>query len=463
MGPFLVLIFLFHLSDAKFEDPGIKGRMTLKGFQYGWQAGVEDLKTRLSSLHIPDVHGTFSVPVLSNIYYLVNRIQIKDLDLSQSDVSLSANTGVQLVINRGQIRIAGHLTIKTVLFEASAGVELLITDLSLSGVLGLTRDDLGHGGVWNAGCSSNAGHVDIQFHGGAGWLFRMFRGAMLGPIHDALSKHLCPEFDEAVMRLEGIISNLPGNPPSYVARHLLCESVEDPVGVPRDRDMEGLKGRELDKDHTEASMLVICHLRGAIDIKRGFTCGIFSQPVDSVAAIEVPLVAPPLVNENNLELAVKGQFVGLTQRWEPPYTPEKLVLPDLDSRMLLLALSQFSANSAGYVHYKAGALRSNVTDDMIPKISPLRLNIKGLAMFAPELPQRFPDSPPLLLQVSARSPPSLSFLEDSLTLQVSADIRLFAMYPERPLDPLFQLQADGEFQVDIVLSEESVGASLTSR
>ncbi|KAM4603232.1 bactericidal permeability-increasing protein-like, partial [Discoglossus pictus] len=325
-------------------------------------------------------------------------IQIKDLDLSQSDVSLSANTGVQLVINSGQIRIAGHLTIKTVLFEASAGVELLITDLSLSGVLGLTRDDLGHGGVWNAGCSSNAGHVDIQFHGGAGWLFRMFRGAMLGPIHDALSKHLCPEFDEAVMRLEGIISNLP-----------------------------------------------------------------VSQPVDSVAAIEVPLVAPPLVNENNLELAVKGQFVGLTQRWEPPYTPEKLVLPDLDSRMLLLALSQFSANSAGYVHYKAGALRSNVTDDMIPKISPLRLNIKGLAMFAPELPQRFPDSPPLLLQVSARSPPSLSFLEDSLTLQVSADIRLFAMYPERPLDPLFQLQADGEFQVDIVLSEESVGASLTSR
>ncbi|XP_075427841.1 LOW QUALITY PROTEIN: bactericidal permeability-increasing protein-like [Ascaphus truei] len=394
----LLLALLCPFSDGKDEDPGVKGRVTLKGFQYGWQVGVQELQQRLASIQVPDVSGSISVPVIGTVWYSVTRLQIRDLQFPESDVSLSSNTGVKVSVSQGQVWVTGFMRISTVLGGGSAGMELSVTGLSLSGVLGVTRDDSGHGAVWNAGCSSSVGDTDVHFHGGSGWLFNLFRGAMQRPVHDALSTHLCPEFDVAIARMETIMSSLP------------------------------------------VALLV-----------------------DSVAVLEFSLVAPPLITERSLELPVKGQFVGFSERWDPPFPPEQLPLPDLDSRMLLFALSQFSVNSAGYVHYKSGILRVNVTDDMIPKLSPLRLNTKSLGIFVPELQRRFPDPSPVLLHVSARAPPSVSCQPDALTLQVSADIQAFAIGPDQTITPLFQLQMDMATQVDVLLSEESLGAVVNLR
>ncbi|CAN2390665.1 lipopolysaccharide binding [Pristimantis euphronides] len=182
--------------------------------------------------------------------------------------------------------------------------------------------------------------------------------------------------------------------------------------------------------------------------------------VDQVSLFEVPLLGPPVITEDRFDLLLLGEFVGRFQHWDLPFPPEKLVLPDVDSRMLLLALSEYTANSAGFVHYKAGVLRINITDDMIPKASPLRLNVKSLAMFMPELPSHFPDSPPLLLQVSARSAPTVSCQPDSLTVAVSADVQAFAMYQNQTLRPVFRMQADSVTAVTVVLSEETLGATV---
>ncbi|NP_001088621.1 uncharacterized protein LOC495518 precursor [Xenopus laevis] len=391
--PFILLV----CGTIKCEEPGIKGRLTLKGLHYGWQVMLKELQRRLSSLPIPDVSGSVSVPVLGRIYYSVSSLQIQELDLSHSDASFSTDTGLQVSVSDGRTRVTGYIEIRTVLFGASASLEVSVNGLYLSAVLGLTRDDLGHGAIWNAGCSSSAGQVDLHFHGGSGWIFNMFKGSILGPIHDAFSQQLCPQFDKTVMQMEKLLSSLP-----------------------------------------------------------------VTQPVDSVAALEVALVSPPLITEQNVDLLVKGQFVGLSQHWDIPYSPVEIDLPDADSAVVF-AVSQFSANSAAYVHYKSGLLRANITDNMIPKESPFRLNTKSFAAFAPELPNRFPDSPPLLLQVSAQSPPEVTCQADLLTLSVSLDLQVSALYPQRPLVPVFELQADFETQINILLSEETMGAQLALR
>ncbi|XP_063815167.1 bactericidal permeability-increasing protein-like isoform X2 [Pseudophryne corroboree] len=376
----LSLIFLafgFIFSEAKNDDPGVKGRFTLKGLQYGWQVGLDEMQKRLATVTIPDVQGSVSVAVLGRIYYYVSQLQIKNLDLTNSNVSFSPDTGVTVSVNNGQILVTGLLRVNTVLFSASSRLELRVQGLSLAGILGITCDDTGHGAVWNGGCRSRARQVDLWFHGGAGWLFSMFKSAIMGPLYEALNNEICPQFQQSVKQMEELLSSLP-----------------------------------------------------------------VSWSVDSVSSLEFPLIGPPLITEKSLDLLIKGQFVGRSQRWDVPYPPEKLVLPDLDSRMLLLALSDFSANSAGFVHYKAGVLKSNITDDMIPKQSPLHLNTKSLGFFVPELPSRFPDSPPILLQVSARSAPIVSCQPDSLTVEVSVDMEVFVMYPDRPLIPIIQMQAE---------------------
>ncbi|XP_053309055.1 bactericidal permeability-increasing protein-like [Spea bombifrons] len=393
---FLLLLVLCCPSEAGIEKPGVRSRLTLKGLQYGWRAGMQELEGRLPSLQIPDVSGSIAVPVIGPIVYSVTGLQIQDLDLSNSNVSFISDTGLKAEVSAGQLRVTGNLKLRTFLFTASTILEVSVRGLSFTGLLGVTSDDSGRCAVWDGGCSSNVGQVDIGFHGGSGWLFYMFRDAVAGPVHDALSTQICPEFSKRVQQMEEVLSNMP-----------------------------------------------VTHI------------------VDSVSFLEFPLVGLPLITEGTIDFFVKGQFAGHSQHWDFPEHPEKLVLPDIDSRMFLLALSQFTANSAGYVHYKSGILERNITDDEIPKGSPLRLNTRSLSIFVPELLTRFPDSPPLLLHVSARSPPVVSCQPDLLTLETSMDIRLFAMYPEQPPTPIFQIQAELQTQVDILLSDENMGAALT--
>ncbi|XP_056403519.1 bactericidal permeability-increasing protein-like isoform X2 [Hyla sarda] len=392
----ILLTFVFILSKAKTTDPGVKGRLTLKGLQYAWQVGLEEMQKRLETVQIPDFSGSVSVAVLGNIHYYVTKLQIQNLDLSSSDISFSPDTGISVSINNGQIHVTGLLEIQNWLFYASSWLELSIQGLTLDGVLGITSDDSGHGAVWNAGCASSVEYVNLWFHGGAGWLFDMFKNSIMGPIHDALHHQICPEFTKTVEHMEKILSNFP-----------------------------------------------------------------VSLPVDQVSSFEISLLGPPNITEKSFDLLVKGEFVGRSHHWDLPFPPEKLVLPDIDSRMLLLALSEFTANSAMFVHYKAGALGINITDDMIPKQSPLRLNVKNLAMFVPELPRYFPDSPPLLLEVSAQSAPTVSCQPDSLTVQVSADIQAFVTYPNQTQIPIFQMQANSVTAVNVVLSEETMGATIS--
>ncbi|KAM3923588.1 bactericidal permeability-increasing protein-like [Leptodactylus fuscus] len=392
----ILLTFALILSKTKASDPGIKGRLTLKGLQYGWQVGLEEMHKRLETLQIPDVKGSVSVAVLGRIYYYVSELQIQNLDLSSSDITFSSDTGVNVFINNGQIHVTGLLKIKTAIFSASSWLELKVQGLTLNGTLGITCDDYGHGAVWDAGCSSNAGYVNLWFHGGSGWLFDMFKGAIMGPIHDALHNEICPQFSKTVENMEEILGNFP----------------------------------------------------------------VFLS-VDQVSLFEISLLNPPLITEQNFDLLVKGEFVGRYEHWYLPFPPEKLILPDIDSHMLLLALSEFTANSAGLVHYKAGALRINITDDMIPKQSPLHLNVKNFALFAPELPTHFPEYLPLVLQVSAKSAPVVSCQTDSLTVQASANIQAFVMYPNQTQVPVFLMQANSVTAVNVVLSEETLGATIS--
>ncbi|KAM4034947.1 LOW QUALITY PROTEIN: bactericidal permeability-increasing protein-like [Anomaloglossus baeobatrachus] len=391
----ILVTFGLIVSETKADDPGIKGRLTLKGLQYGWQVGLEEMHKRLETIKIPDVRGSVSVAVLGRISYYVSNLKIQNVDLSSSDISFSPDTGVTVSINDGQIHVTGLLQIRTVLFYASTWLELSVRGLTLNGVLGITSDDNGHGAVWDAGCSSNARDVNLWFHGGAGWLLSMFKGSIIGPIRNALHTQICPAFSEAVKNVEEILSSLP-----------------------------------------------------------------VSLSVDQVSIFEVLLLGPPLITERSFDLSVKGEFEGRYQHYLP-FLPEKLVLPDINSRMLLLGLSEFTANSAGFVHYKAGVLKINVTDDMIPKQSPLRLTVRSLTMFAPELPSHFPDSPPVVLQVSALSAPSISCQPNSLTVQMSADIQAFVLYPNQTRFPVFQMQADSETAVNVILSAETVGATIS--
>lgn len=53
------------------------------------------------------------------------------------------------------------------------------------------------------------------------------------------------------------------------------------------------------------------------------------------------------------------------RRWQSPFSPKPVGLPEAHEPMVLLALTEFVANSAAFVYFTAGALRRNISSEAV--------------------------------------------------------------------------------------------------
>lgn len=53
------------------------------------------------------------------------------------------------------------------------------------------------------------------------------------------------------------------------------------------------------------------------------------------------------------------------RRWQSPFSPKPVGLPEVHEPMVLLALTEFVANSAAFVYFTAGALRRNISSEAV--------------------------------------------------------------------------------------------------
>ncbi|NXT92604.1 BPI protein, partial [Anhinga rufa] len=109
--------------------------------------------------------------------------------------------------------------------------------------------------------------------------------------------------------------------------------------------------------------------------------------------------------------------------------------------MLLVAITEFVANSAAFTYFTAGALRRNISSNMLPKRFPLQLRTKNIGLFSPQLQERYPDQP-MELHLSARQQPLLSCHPDALHGAVFGSAEAFVVLPNDTRVPAFLLDID---------------------
>ncbi|NXV90935.1 BPI protein, partial [Calonectris borealis] len=117
------------------------------------------------------------------------------------------------------------------------------------------------------------------------------------------------------------------------------------------------------------------------------------------------------------------------------------VLPEAHEPMLLLAVTDFLANSATFTYFTAGALRRNISSNMLPRRFPLQLRTKSMGLFCPELQERYPDQP-MELHLSARRQPLLSCRPDALHGALFGSAEAFVVLPNATRVPAFLLNID---------------------
>ncbi|XP_071059376.1 bactericidal permeability-increasing protein-like [Pseudochaenichthys georgianus] len=124
--------------------------------------------------------------------------------------------------------------------------------------------------------------------------------------------------------------------------------------------------------------------------------------------------------------------------------------------MLYIGVSSFTIESAAFVYNTAGALSLYITDDMIPTISPIRLNTQTFGVFIPQIAQRFPGLMMKLLVKMAKAP-VITFEPNNATVQSFASVTAYAIQPNATLTPLFVLNLVSSVSARVFVRWNEVG------
>ncbi|NXT46425.1 BPI protein, partial [Pluvianellus socialis] len=135
-------------------------------------------------------------------------------------------------------------------------------------------------------------------------------------------------------------------------------------------------------------------------------------------------------------------------------------LPAAQEPMLLLAVTEVLANSAAFTYFTAGALRRNISGNMLPRRFPLQLRTKSMGLFAPELQERYPDQP-MELHLSARRQPLLSCRPNALHGTLFSSAEAFVVLPNATRVPAFLLNIDANVTGKPTISRNRLGGTVS--
>ncbi|KAI6074012.1 Bactericidal permeability-increasing protein-like protein [Aix galericulata] len=426
-----LLLLLAACSPATGSSPGIKGRVTQRALEYGRRFGLELLRSQLQKEHELNLQGSYRPPFLGEIQYSVPRIHIQELQMNDSSVDFAEDVGVRLAVRGARIQLSADWSARLGTFQDSGAVRLRVADVAVAVVLGLSVDEGGRPAVWAAGCDARGTDLHLEFQRGQSWLYNLLVPLLQRTLRQQLNKQV-----SAALLLPGAPALCPQ--PS--------QGLGDPIlGLLPDALLCFQLCVELEKS--------ISRLEASLKRMR------VSPQLDPFAAIDLSLLGRPAITAEHGDVSLKGEFFGVGRRWQSPFSPRPVGLPEAREPMVLLALTEFVANSAAFVYFTAGALRRNISGEALPRRFPIQLRTKSLGGFSPQLQELFPDLP-MELQLSARRQPQLSCRPDALHGTLFGSAEAFVVLPNATRVPAFLLDIDANVTGKPSITGNRLGGSV---
>ncbi|XP_075910083.1 bactericidal permeability-increasing protein-like isoform X2 [Petromyzon marinus] len=420
----LLCLYLAVPSRGQAGSPNTAGfmvRLTVPGLDYGRSVAVGILLQKLHGISIPDQSGSSG-----KIHYTLSGMHITDFTMPSTALGFVPGSGLKFSFSGASVSLSGEWHYKALFVKDSGTFDMRMSGLSLSTVLVLSRDVTGRPSVSAGGCSSGVGDVDIKFHGGASWLYNLFKHLIENNIRDHLKGQLCDQVTEAI-------------------------------------------NSDLENSLQEISI---------------------TAKVDEFTEVDYSLLSPPDTRADMLDIPCKGEFYSLQHHSEFPVPAPPMDLGTSADRMLYFGLSEFLFNSAGYAYQASGALTYIITEAMLPKDAPFHLNTSSLAPIAVKVrtsaPQPlgagrfhpFPtgaseprhrsaltlkDFPGLAVEVRVESSagPTLSIAAGNVTLRTQALATFTALWPNGTHSFLFSINANTSLDARLEIDANKLHGTLT--
>ncbi|XP_044077876.1 bactericidal permeability-increasing protein-like isoform X2 [Siniperca chuatsi] len=203
----LALVALISMTLS--TNPGVKVKLTEKGLDYGRQLGMASIQQRLKTIQVPDISGTQKVSPIGTVQYSLSNMQIVDCGLPKSSVDLVPGTGVRLQIGNAFISLHGNWRVKYLrIIKDSGSFDLNVNGLTITTSIDIKSDETGRPAVSSINCAAIVGSVTIKFHGGASWLYNLFKNFIDKALRNELQKQICPLVADAVSDLNSQLKTL---------------------------------------------------------------------------------------------------------------------------------------------------------------------------------------------------------------------------------------------------------------
>ncbi|XP_072307801.1 bactericidal permeability-increasing protein-like [Eucyclogobius newberryi] len=203
----LLLVALTTLTSA--INPGVKVKLTQKGLEYGRQIGIASIQQKLQTIKLPDVSGSQKINPLGKVSYSFTNMHIINVALPQSAVSLEPGAGVKLSIGGAFMGLKGNWKVKYLRFIKDSGsFDLNVSGLSITATIAIKSDETGRPTVNGDNCAASVGSASIKFHGGASWLYNLFKNFIDKALRNALEKKICPLVTDAIADVNPYLKTL---------------------------------------------------------------------------------------------------------------------------------------------------------------------------------------------------------------------------------------------------------------
>lgn len=383
----MIFRFLLYSVSVVFAaeavvKPGFLVKITPKGLQFLGDQGRSELIKEITKLTIPDQSGSENIHV-GHVQYSFTNMHVTEFSFPNATISTKNNVGVTVAGTGLQISIHGgwKYSIHSIVPVKDHGsFEATISSISLSVTIEIGVDKSGRPTV-------HSSPSDCKFH----------TGDVKVDLHGGAS-WLYNLFDHTI-------------------EHAIRDSLNDKVC--------NIVLKEVNTDLAKevATLKVLA-------------------PITANAEIDYSLVSAPEFNQS-LTAAMKGEVYEIGNHTEAPYHIPTIPEDVEKSRMVFMWVTDFLANSAGYVLHNTNFFHYNVTQDKIPPGSKFSLNTSDFAVkfLIPELSERYPN---MLMQLNLNTtvPPRLIILPEGVTALINGSIAAYVIHPNTTLTYVFTLASD---------------------
>eukprot|EP00058_Branchiostoma_floridae_P008569 XP_002594057.1 hypothetical protein BRAFLDRAFT_68503 [Branchiostoma floridae] len=454
-----VLALLLALVAAVFHgahgrNPGLKAKVTEFGLTYGMKVFLSVLKDRAQQIQIPNQSGRADV-VIGKVDYQFTNIKMTSFNIGGTSLPVVPREGLRLRANGVSASLNGnwHYSAKVAFIPIRDGgtLSLSIREVSLDVVIRLGKDPQDRPTISVGSCSAHIGDVSVTFHGGASWLYNLFKGAIENTIKKQLDSEICKSVSKAI--------------DEDVEKSFAQIKVLEPVGKFADLDLGLEEAPSFLTNSMDLPLKVSVFqivLRACSKWSRCAPDSRITVPVSPAPIPDVPETSRMIYTGNISLYPLQGAVVPRDSRITVPVSPGPILeaavvprdsritvpvspgpIPEVPetSRMIYLYGSEYVGNAIAYIYHK------------IPKDLPFKLNTTYLAGLVPKVGELYPDMG-VELVLNTSLPPHLSIRPGRATLTGYGNVHVYATPQDKPAVYLFSINVTMDLGAEVKLIGE---------